>query len=188
MIHETQQVFRTLVHLNSYVGERGRLSDIHTTGPIDSGVYLLAATLLDQEVSFSTLGMAATQEAYIHQEFRSYPASVSEADFIFVGKTILDEEIIELKNAKIGDLIDPQKSATIIIELKSLSTESIHYQIEGPGINETRTIELPEQLTELLRIRKKLNQEYPLGVDLILIDEQLEILCIPRTTLIKEVA
>lgn len=188
MIHETQQVFRTLVHLNSYVGERGQLEVLQTTEPITSGIYLLAATLLDQEVSFSTLGIDTAKESYIQQEFRSYPTTVSDADFIFVGATALDEKITELHQAKIGDLIDPQKSATIIVELESLSTEGIHYQIEGPGINDQKRIELPAQLTELLLIRKDLNREYPLGVDLILIDEQLEIMCIPRTTLIKEVA
>lgn len=188
MIHETQQVFRTLVHLNSYVGERERLASIPFSGPISRGIYLLAATLLDQEVSFATLGMDDINEVYLQQEFRSPSVTVAEADFILVGKNIRSEQIAELNRAKIGDLIDPQKSATIIVELASFLDEGNYYQLAGPGIEGSRTIELPKELTELLTIREKLNQEYPLGVDVIVIDEQLETLCIPRTTAIREVA
>ncbi|MGG5369921.1 phosphonate C-P lyase system protein PhnH [Enterococcus sp. AZ196] len=188
MIHETQQVFRTLVQLNSYVGERGRLEGHSFNGPISQGAFLIAATLLDQEVSFSVLGMEAEQENYLQQEFRSFPVKIAEADFIFVGKKVTAEQLTALQQAKIGDLIDPQKSATIIVELESLSEASVHYQLEGPGIKERKSVDFPKQLVDIFMIREQLNQEYPLGVDLIIVDEQLEILCIPRTTLIKEVA
>ena len=57
--------------------------------------------------------------------------------------------------------------------------------VEGPGIEQTENAEL-DGSENWLEERAEAVKEYPLGVDLILIDQNSNLMCLPRTTIIYE--
>ena len=86
--------------------------------------------------------------------------------------------------AKRGTLTNPQQSATILIETDYLSNGN-QLTLEGPGIELTENVEIAGSefwMTE----RARAVEEYPLGIDIILIDQNSNIMCLPRTTNIYE--
>lgn len=188
LVHETQALFRKLVHGFSYAGETVILPNVAETAGLDERLYLTAATLLDQEVSFATLGFDSLQGQRLAQEFRSRQVPTSRADFVFL-KLPAADSADELSRLKVGDLVDPQKSATIIAvyDEPTADDEARRFLLQGPGIPAVLEKAFSVAVAELLAIRNELNKEYPLGIDVILINEKQRAVCIPRTTVIKEV-
>ena len=74
------------------------------------------------------------------------------------------------KQAKKGTLTNPQQSATILIETDRLSNES-QLTLVGPGIEQMENAEISGS-ENWLEERAEAIKEYPLGVDLILIDQK----------------
>ena len=57
--------------------------------------------------------------------------------------------------------------------------------LQGPGIETAENVQIAA--SELWMIdRAAANQEYPLGVDMILIDRHRNMMCLPRTTMLLE--
>ncbi|WP_194287309.1 phosphonate C-P lyase system protein PhnH [Gracilibacillus oryzae] len=185
-VHDMQQVYRTLLQSMARPGSVASLQPITSKMDDAKGCYkttwLIAMTLLDAEVTFHILGdpqgeVTSKISAYTFAQF----TSIEKADYIFVLEDTSETEIIhDLSQCKIGDLRDPQLSATWIIENK-LNQNPDQWSLTGPGIKgETK---LPLLLTEeFLQARKGRTNEHPLGIDLIFTTKNAEIVCLPRTT------
>lgn len=188
-IFETQATFRKIVETMSYVGKIETLAiDEVADTPLPKGIHLLAATLLDQEVRFAGLGLTAEEATFITQEFRCQKALPKETDYYFCFlPRITSSELQACQELKIGNLIDPQFSATVFVLCDDLKNGEDSYRLRGPGIQGTKTVKLPTACAGLLEIRNQLNQEYPLGIDLLLTDEWGRLMSLPRTTQIEEV-
>lgn len=180
MIYTTQAVFRELVQATSYVGEIGSLA----VNKKEEGLYLLAATLLDQEVRFATAGLAPKELDRI-SSLRGQAVSIEEADYLFLQLPLTDACYQQLAKVKLGDLIDPQKSATLCIACETLFGNQ-EVTMTGPGILGEKQVLLAEELLPFLGLRKLLNSEYPLGIDLFFCDQAGNLLALPRTTQTKE--
>jgi len=105
-----------------------------------------------------------------------------------------------------GTFIDPHSGATVILEVESLVTSEAsggsepgmtdgagpggRWILEGPGIATTDVLSCgPEDvhtLSEALSARERACSEFPLGVDLVLVDKTARVVCIPRTTSVRE--
>jgi alpha-D-ribose 1-methylphosphonate 5-triphosphate synthase subunit PhnH len=84
----------------------------------------------------------------------------------------------------VGTLTNPHPSATIIMETMHLSNES-SLCLSGPGIKTTHSLSV-DGSDAWLEARAYVNKEYPLGMDLIFVDEAANIASIPRTTKIAK--
>jgi len=151
-----------------------------------NATFLSALTLLDAEVRFHVVSENA---ASIEELFSAYTMSkatnLQEADYIFIMEEAEEQFIRDVfTKAKKGTLTNPQQSATVIIETEMLSNEH-QLTLEGPGIANTESVEIAES-EYWLTVRKEVNNEYPLGVDMILIDRNSNIMCLPRTTIIHD--
>ncbi|MHC5249551.1 phosphonate C-P lyase system protein PhnH [Enterococcus sp. LJL90] len=187
-VFTTQDTFRRLVDAASYVGEIKEISLEDAASPLPQALFQIAETLLDQEVSFETIGFSATVNAWLQAELRCQRTAIEEADFVLCNFSEADQfPWRQLPLLKIGDLIDPQNSGTVLGFVQDLFLEEVPYQLSGPGILGNKLIGLPLVLSDLFSIRENLNQEYPLGIDLILTDQLGRLLFIPRTTQVKEV-
>jgi alpha-D-ribose 1-methylphosphonate 5-triphosphate synthase subunit PhnH len=190
LVHDTQEVFRTILHCMSRPGtiksivevsERlGRKEFCHNS------TFLSAMTLLDAEVRFHVVGENAVS---IEKLFSAYTMSkvtnLQEADYIFITLGAEKQFIHDVfTNAKKGTLVNPQQSATVIIETEMLSNEH-QLTLEGPGIATTESVGITAS-EYWLTVRAEANKEYPLGVDMILIDRNSNIMCLPRTTIIHD--
>ncbi|WP_078381925.1 phosphonate C-P lyase system protein PhnH [Sutcliffiella halmapala] len=195
IVKETQVIYRKLLDC---MARPGKIENISSSvedltkhklfSPVLEGIVL---ALVDQEVSFKVVG-PQSEEVMQYLKWKTFgvEAPISMADFIFIPEELMDAEISPLmKQVKIGTLEDPHLSATIIILVKNLSTitndngNSLTFQ--GPGIAEKMTINIEGMSNAWLSERKKINKEFPLGVDFIFVTEAGDIMAIPRTTLIE---
>lgn len=188
VVHDTQEVFRTILHCMSRPGTIKSIGEVsERLGQKEfcqNSTFLSAMTLLDAEVRFHIVGENAVS---IEELFSAYTMSkvtnLQEADYIFIMQEAEKQSIRDVfTKAKKGTLTNPQQSATVIIETEMLSNEH-RLTLEGPGIANTESVEITASeywLTE----REEANNEYPLGVDMILIDRNSNIMCLPRTTTI----
>lgn len=190
LVHDTQEVFREILHCMSRPGTIKNIEEIGR--PIGQheycqhSIFVTAITLLDAEVSFHIVGENAEAIGEHLSSFTfSKVAEIHEADYIFIMKDASEQMISNLfKKAKKGTLTNPQQSATILIETDRLSTEN-HLTLEGPGIELTEKVKI-DASEHWVAERAEANKEYPLGVDLIIVDRDSNMMCLPRTTNIHE--
>lgn len=180
MLHQTQKMFRMVMNAMAHPGIIERANEQIVSLGIHEGAVLLT-TLLDKEVTFHGMNLTEEEIIQICERYRTSYVTISEADFILLMATRSVDDYDVLNAAKIGTLIDPQKSATLII-LACDFQNSVPYIVSGPGIMGQQQRQIPQILEALLPIRQKLNQEFPLGVDIILSDIHNNMMCFPRTT------
>lgn len=189
-VHDTQEIFRTVLHCMS---RPGKIENIEEIGkPVgrhedcSHSIFVLAMTLLDAEVGFHVVGeQAGVIEAHLSSFTFSKTVSIQEADFIFIMEDASKQAIHEVfKSAKKGSLTNPEQAATILIETESLSYGH-SLTLEGPGIKHSEHVEIDAHELWVAE-RAEANQEFPLGVDLILIDRLSNLMCLPRTTIIHD--
>lgn len=183
MVHDTQKHYRELVDLFSRPGEvRISTFDIPNFTNFPDAALATVLTLFDNEITFYT------QDQTDSGEFQTltggqFSEELSEADYVVVKEHELTEDV--MRSLKIGTLGSPEKSATLIIEVDSIG-EGHKYSLRGPGIRTVNEIEMTFDPKWMIH-RTELCSEFPLGIDMILIDRHNQLTVIPRTT-ITEVA
>lgn len=193
MIHDIQSVYRKVLSTMSRPGTVESLNKEVLKVDMDVNCYkstfLIMNMLLDREVSFSIVSKESVQLSnLISQMTYAEVKPIEEADYIFVLRDECDEALGEIiENAKISDLIDPNKSATIISEFDEINVydekikERLNLIFKGPGIKEIQEVNISGNI-EWVNKRREKNEEYPLGIDLICVDKNENVLSIPRTT------
>jgi alpha-D-ribose 1-methylphosphonate 5-triphosphate synthase subunit PhnH len=188
IVHDLQSVYRKMVDSMS---RPGLISDLTREAVLveeedikgcSASLLLLALTLFDQEVSFKVFSpQADTVSKTINQLTYAKPTEARKADFLLIlqnaEKGSLEEAII---NAKPGTLKNPHTSAIIIVEVVSV-TSGEALLLKGPGIHTTELVHLAIN-ENWMESRQEKNKEYPLGIDLIFIDQNHQLLSLPRTT------
>ncbi|MGG0718035.1 phosphonate C-P lyase system protein PhnH [Robertmurraya massiliosenegalensis] len=187
MVHDIQTVYRKIVNSMARPGQLADLSK--ETALIEENeakpFLLLAFTLFDQEVSFKVF---SKKEAIISKLINQYtyakPVETEEADYIFVLKDAEETALKEaIEKAKPGTLKNPHDSATIFVEVDEVTNTST-LRLEGPGIQIDEYVHV-ETKREWVEDRQVKNEEFPLGVDLMFVDQEHQLLSLPRTTQIK---
>lgn len=189
LIHDVGEAYRQLVNANSYPGNVYNVAP-YVEKSIDmpdmlATTQLMCLMLLDAEVSFAVVGESSKDVVAFMTKFTyAKQTTVNKADFIFILKTASIQQKQEaVKQAQIGTLIDPHESATIICEVDSV-TKGDGYCFSGPGIkDETRVnVSIFDQWNTILSEK---NIEFPLGIELYLVDENDDIMALTRTTQVK---
>jgi alpha-D-ribose 1-methylphosphonate 5-triphosphate synthase subunit PhnH len=143
----------------------------------------LALTLLDKETSYCVsdnemLDMLLGQSTYANHKDEN-------ADYIFVSEKCTEEKINDvLSKSSPGTLVDPHKSSTLIIYSDRLE-DHVSLCLSGPGIKNSKTIEVSDYLKQWISKRDLIEYEYPLGVDLFFITKEGKLLSIPRRVKMK---
>jgi alpha-D-ribose 1-methylphosphonate 5-triphosphate synthase subunit PhnH len=188
IVHDLQSVYRKMVDSTS---RPGLISDLRKEAALvededikgcTASLLLLALTLFDQEVSFKVFSnQADTVSKTINQLTYAKPTETKHADYLLIlqdaEKGSLEEAII---HAKPGTLKSPHSSAVVIVEVDSV-TSGEALLLKGPGIHTTELVHLDIK-DNWMESRQEKNKEYPLGVDLIFIDQNHQLLSLPRTT------
>ena len=140
----------------------------------ESAVLAVLATLLDKEVSLADPdSLIAQQEWPLLQAQRT---ATADADFIVCrGNQAVDF------CPQLGTLTSPEKSATLIIVIESLVSGEQPLTLTGPGVETSETCALQGLHPSWLAQRKQWIASFPMGVDLLLVDER-QLLALPRTT------
>ncbi|MDQ1000550.1 alpha-D-ribose 1-methylphosphonate 5-triphosphate synthase subunit PhnH [Neobacillus niacini] len=188
IVHDLQSVYRKLVDSTSRPGlisdlrKEAALVEEEDKNSCSASVLLVAQTLFDQEVSFKVFSpQADSVSKTINQLTYAKPTEAKKADFLLIlqdaEKGCFEEAI---NHAKVGTLKNPHKSAFLIVEAKSV-TSGEALLLKGPGIHTTELIHMDVNET-WVESRQEKNKEYPLGIDLIFIDQHHQLIALPRTT------
>jgi len=186
LVHDLQHVYRKMLKSMSRPGlienigyESSRVNGFNN---IYDGTVVIMQLLLDTETSFNIISNVEEEIiSYISQLTYGKTTSTKEADFLFVLKDAFPCKIESaITDSKIGNLVDPHKSSTIVIEVESI-TRGKELILKGPGIEKENTISIKCDF-DWISARESKNIEYPLGIDIIFIDKSSNIMCLPRTT------
>jgi len=186
MVHDIQTAYRKLLICMSKPGNIESIAEesekIHIDIKFFNSTLVLMFMLLDSEVSFKIVSQDEVEiSKFVRQLTYSKSKNMEEADFIFIldnaDKDMLGEV---LTDAKAGNLINPHKSATVIVETNKISDEE-KFLLKGPGIKDENHINLQLDENWLEKLYKK-NIEFPMGLDIIFTDKNSNITCLPRTT------
>lgn len=169
-----QRAFRALMTAFSFPGRRQPLplcSD--ATGPT-----CIAAVLCDNEVSLADPDQLI-QPADIRR------LGIREASLESAGFIIADGSRAPDFAPALGSLAEPEQGATIIVRVASLEgSNDFPLILEGPGIQDTQALAVSGLNSQWLAERARWNRNFPMGVDLILVDDT-QVVALPRTTRIR---
>ncbi|ARF17662.1 phosphonate C-P lyase system protein PhnH [Sporosarcina ureae] len=192
-VHDLQYVYRKLLHSMSRPGTISSITEpvnrMDYSIPCSEALLLTAMALLDGEVTFHIVSDEHQELIEKISEYTSAKyASIDEADFVIVLREDKEQEIRRaLEQCKVGSLIDPQQSSTWLIESSVLENDG-ETVLKGPGIQSEVSLQTGFPVT-LWQARNQRTNEFPMGIDLIFIDQASQIACVPRTTAVahKEV-
>lgn len=171
-----QKIFRKLLHCFSFPGEIISLKEEIRT---DSVLVGILATILDQTVTWSDEdNLISSSDRLLLQ---SPLKTTKNAKYIV--KNALNCPIKNFE-INIGDLSNPEKGATLILLGETLGKGDFQLHLTGPGILNSNSIFLQGFDSRWFTLRNKWNSNFPLGVDLILVDSE-QLLALPRTTIMK---
>jgi alpha-D-ribose 1-methylphosphonate 5-triphosphate synthase subunit PhnH len=188
-VHDLQAVYRKSLHAISRPGELVSLEEQALKMDEDVHCYpssaLMALLLLDIDVTFSVVSENPQHFVqWIHEMTYAKVTTTEQADYIFILFDATNEAAEEAWTiAKTGDLIHPHHGATILMEVTHISTDAV-YLLQGPGIRTTASVDISTSI-EWTRLRELKNIEYPMGIDLFIMDAQHQLLGLPRTTQLK---
>lgn len=189
-VHDTQNIFRMLVHAFSRPGTHVDIqqfcSSVQPPADFPKVLMGIAFTLLDQETTFYVESEQAVQPVkdYIHWETFSEVKSREAADYHFI-ESMKEQEIIPYMNQlKTGTLNQPHQSATVFLLVDGLeeNERAIAYNLTGPGIQSECTLAIEGLDPKWMESREELTNEYPLGIDLCFITRDGKMAAVPRTT------
>jgi alpha-D-ribose 1-methylphosphonate 5-triphosphate synthase subunit PhnH len=187
-VHGAQQVFRLLLEA---LANPGRLLSLrrHAAQFTENGRWLAPAlTLLDNETGFYWDGPDKTGEE-IRFLTGAAPVSPEEADFLFLSAAPSgpDGAADILARVKSGDVENPHDSALLFIaapgqdDRRGTAEAYTRAMLSGPGIpEEGRDVDLLPAEVYWLSARDERDFEYPCGVDLVFIREDLSFMAITR--------
>lgn len=140
------------------------------------------ATLLDGEISLADQHGLLSDEQWLLLQAKSENAE--KADFI-----VCQGDAVPDFYPKRGTLSSPEQSATVILQVNALhavnsQSQTLRINLTGPGVKESIGCELVGLNPQWLSDRGKWISEFPMGVDVLLVDN-LSLMAIPRTTTVE---
>jgi alpha-D-ribose 1-methylphosphonate 5-triphosphate synthase subunit PhnH len=176
MVMDAQGVFRSFLDALANPGRPASIAS-YVKRFAEEGRWLApAVTLLDQEAGFFWNG-ASEISREISFLTGSAPASLSDADFVFLPEPAVPAEILE--QVKGGSHVAPHDSALLLIATDGGNPAPV--ALRGPGIPpEGRVVMLSQTERAWLDARESRNFEYPCGVEMVFLREDASIVAIAR--------
>lgn len=184
MVNYTQEIYRKLLDSASFPGKLNNIDNINIENntKLSNGAIGIAITLLDQEVTFYVENHTQEDIKNIRALTMSNQVDYKKSDYLFLD---INSEI-DILQVRIGSFEYPDESATIIHQVNDLSidyqTKYIKLDLSGPGIKSKNSLYIDGVKKEFLERLSTINKDYPIGVDLILVDKKGELVFIPRSS------
>jgi alpha-D-ribose 1-methylphosphonate 5-triphosphate synthase subunit PhnH len=192
-VFDAQEHYRILLDAMARPGTINVLPRMSLTTPpaLTGAAALVGFSLLNADVSFYADGEAAdVVTRYLVVNTAARPESSEKADFVFAAGTASAALLADMKK---GTLPYPDEGATLVASVEALASEEqalggkpyLALTLEGPGIRGKKTLFVTGLVSELVAGLQQCNQEFPLGIDLILTDPGHRIACIPRSSRVE---
>lgn len=188
VVRHSQQVFRLILDGMARPGKVAALPQLalKRPAPWSEGVASVALTMLDQEVTFAALGEGADQLVeYVRLNTMAKTGDLPTAEFVFAsgGFPGLADVIRQLN---VGSLEQPHRGATLVLDVSALSAApapgALRLTLSGPGIFVSRALWVAGLPVEAIAARNEVTASFPLGFEMILVDPDGQVVCLPRTT------
>lgn len=179
-VHDGQKVFRELLNVMANPGTvKSIAAQTEKFGEVYAPLTALGCTLLDnEEVMYVEKNPRLAAE--LHDLTLCREGELEQADYIFLSSQMNYGSMEEvMKNVKKGTYKDPQNSATIIILCDEMKGD-VEMNLKGPGIKGIKMVRVQQYIKTILMIRQSLQTEYPLGIDLVFVTPDGELMGIPR--------
>jgi alpha-D-ribose 1-methylphosphonate 5-triphosphate synthase subunit PhnH len=168
-----QQNYRALLEV---ISRPGKVKAIHK-GANDQAYTAILAALLDAEVSLADPDGLFDEGVW--PMLQANNAKPEEADYILCGGVKPPGF-----QPKLGTLPSPEKSATLIVVVDALGEGDLTLHLSGPGVAGENRCTIGGLDSEWLTRRADWVSAFPLGVDLLLVDE-VAVTALPRTTKVE---
>ena len=183
----TQKAFRAVMDAMARPGALRELPAMYLPTLDNPFLESITVMLLDSRTRFSVEGPSsvAMQDA-ISARCYAVPASLEEADFALItaeaDTAAATQALLSLKG---GSALSPELGATAIITCRSLTDGDTQVKVSGPGVESEHRFTLAGQDSWWIEARAARGDGVPVGIDLLLVDEQGKVVALPRTAVIE---
>jgi alpha-D-ribose 1-methylphosphonate 5-triphosphate synthase subunit PhnH len=180
-----QDTFRKMLDSLARPGKVNQLPNPGFTPPTGLNTYLalILITLLDGETTFSVCPEHVSWIDYIQINTGANLTDISSAEYVVADGM---SELPELAFISQGDLVSPERGATLLFQVGEIKTigrgGDIKIILQGPGIETIREFYVSGMSAAHWSLVQQLNGEFPLGTDLFLVSEDGKIAGIPRSS------
>lgn len=190
-VFDSQSNFRILMDGMSRPGKIYKLNRHNfSKSPegFNANVLTVLKTLGDNSITFSLGGFNNEAiQSYIEINTGMAPAEIDKADFALFDGSEFSQGICSVNT---GTLEFPENSATVIIAVDSILcgqhidtfTYTAELHMTGPGIKDKNTVVIAGLDKKYVMNISEANTVFPLGIDVIFVDGEGNITCMPRTT------
>lgn len=191
--HLTQRAFRQVLNAFARPGTVGQIDAFPKSGeaPLVPPCFETAVRLfVDRAVTFAVAGPDVERLGrWITMQTHAKPASAAEADFVLVPSESDEVQCEALLRAKEGTLVEPELGACAMLlcgVVASSPASGLHcLELEGPGIETTAKLYVNQ--VAWARAREQRGDEYPCGIEVLLVDAEGNVAALPRTTRIVSI-
>ncbi|HWR29680.1 MAG TPA: phosphonate C-P lyase system protein PhnH [Negativicutes bacterium] len=182
-VFDTQKIFRVLLDVMARPGTMQELvlPPLNAPRGFHRHTAAIAFTLLDEATTFGLIPYNEEWERYIRLNTGACREENCRADYLIVqGGNVWPE----CERFNRGSLASPEKSSTLIVNVESITEEAqaeTALLLKGPGIEATNRVGLRGLHERNIQAVKELNNEFPLGVDVILVDAAGKVCALPRS-------
>lgn len=164
-----QTCYRTLLQATA------RPATVHRLSSGDKPAWMLvAATLLDGAVTLADPDHLLASEYWPF--FGAQPVSTEDAAYI-----LADGSRAPAIQPALGTLDQPHLGATVLVVVAGIGDGPLYVECQGPGIPQRRNLHLSGLDPGWISARNQWTRRFPMGVDLLLADDQ-HVTALPRTT------
>lgn len=195
-LHRAQRAFRSVLDAFAHPGalctiERAADNPVRPAA-LDGALESVVRLFVDQAVTFSVVDAEPdATAAYLTGETHAMRFPVREADFVVVPARadvqLVAEAVLE---ACRGTLVAPEKGATVLMGCARLATPeqaaaggepALHVvEVRGPGVADVNRFAVDR--VEWARARAARHDEFPCGVEIVLVDGEGNLVAVPRSS------
>ncbi|MFT6905073.1 MAG: alpha-D-ribose 1-methylphosphonate 5-triphosphate synthase subunit PhnH [Oleiphilaceae bacterium] len=149
---------------------------------LEDAYIAVLASLLDNSVTVADPNKLISQDYSALLQAKRVDSD--QADFIMCRGDLLPDF-----EPKLGTLPSPELSATIILNVEKIDDcqqGDLNLRLTGPGINGQKNCAISGLDLSWLGAREEWISSFPLGVDLLLVDDT-KVMALPRTTKVEQV-
>jgi alpha-D-ribose 1-methylphosphonate 5-triphosphate synthase subunit PhnH len=184
LARDSQRVFRATMNAMARPGSIVTIdAALEAPEPLARGAAALALSLCDFETPVwldPTLSNEATRDYLRFHTGAPIVAAPAKAAFAFFAGPL---GLLDLAAFSLGSLEYPDRSATLIVQVRSLASGR-GWRLTGPGIDGEALLEADPLPTDFVERRHALRPLFPCGLDFIFVAET-RLVALPRTTLIE---
>lgn len=201
-LHRAQRAFRCVLDAFAHPGTVHRLAPApeNPASPValDASLELVVRLFVDQAVTFCVADSESDAvAAYLTSETHARRVSLRDADFVVVPARADAQTVYEaVAEACRGTLVSPEKGATVLVgcarladapESGEVSQPAVHVvALQGPGVERENRFAVDR--VDWLRARDARGDEFPCGIEIVLVDPEGRIVAVPRSSSARRLA